>query len=46
VLELWPGWLAGGGGGQYPLGRGNDSHILGYSAMGDPSHGITVGGPI
>jgi hypothetical protein len=54
VLELWPGWPVGGGGGQYlpegggglyPLGGGG-GHVGGWLATGDPPHGITGGGPI
>jgi hypothetical protein len=55
VLELWPGWPTGGGGGQYPpegsggqyiAGGGGSGHVGGYPAVGDPSHGITSVGPI
>jgi hypothetical protein len=37
VLELWPRWLARGGGG---------GHIGGYPAVGDPPHSITGVRPI
>jgi hypothetical protein len=55
VLELWPGWPAGGGGGQYPpggggsqyaAGGGGGSHIEGCLTMGDPPHDITSVGLI
>jgi hypothetical protein len=46
VLELQPGWPTGGGGGQYPAGDGGGGHIEGSLAAGDPTHGITGGGPI
>jgi hypothetical protein len=55
VLELWPGWTAGGdgsqylpkgGGSQYPPGGGGSGHIGGCPATGDPPHGITGGGPV
>jgi hypothetical protein len=39
VLELWPGWRAGGGGDQYPVG-GDGGHIR------DPPTGITSVGPV
>jgi hypothetical protein len=49
VLELWPGWLArggggqylaGGGGGKYPAGGGGGGHVRDYPAAGDPPHDI------
>jgi hypothetical protein len=49
VLELWPGWPAGGGGdqylvigggGKYPARGGGGGHIEGCPAVGDPPHGI------
>jgi hypothetical protein len=49
VLKLWPGWLAGGGGGQYlagggggkyPAGGGGGGHVRDYPTAGDPPHGI------
>jgi hypothetical protein len=54
VLELWPGWPARCGGGQYPPEggdgqyppRGGDGHVGGCQAMGDPPIGITGGGLI
>jgi hypothetical protein len=46
VLELWPGWSAGGGCGQYPAGGGGSSHIEVYPIAGDPPHGIPGVGPI
>jgi hypothetical protein len=55
VLELWPGWPAGGGGGQYPLEGGGGQyppvgggggHVGGYPAVGDPPDDITGGGPV
>jgi hypothetical protein len=54
VLELWPGWLAGGSGGHYPLDGGGgqypsedgSGHVGCCPATGEPSHGITGGGPI
>jgi hypothetical protein len=45
VLELWPRWLPGGGGDQYPPGGGG-AHVEGYSAAGDPPHDITGVGPV
>jgi hypothetical protein len=55
VLELWLGWPAGGGGGQYPLEGGGGQHppvggggghVGGCLAVGDPPDGITGGGPV
>jgi hypothetical protein len=55
VLELWTGWPARGGGGQYPprgcggqypAGGGGGSHIEGCLAVGDPPHGIMDVRPI
>jgi hypothetical protein len=54
VLELWLGWPAGGGGGQYPPEGGGgqyppgggSGHVGGCPAAGDPPHGIMGGGPI
>jgi hypothetical protein len=54
VLKLWPGWPAVGGGGQYPPKDGGcqyppgggGGHIGGCPTVGDPPHGITVGGPV
>jgi hypothetical protein len=55
VLELWPGWPAGGdgdqyppegGGGQYPVGGGSGGHVGGCPAMGDPPYDITGVGPV
>jgi hypothetical protein len=55
VLELWPGWPAGHGGGQYPATGGGGQypaagigggHIGGCLAAGDPPHGITGVGPV
>jgi hypothetical protein len=45
VLELWPGWSAGGGGGPYPAAGGGDGHIEGCPATGDPPHEIMSIGP-
>jgi hypothetical protein len=45
VLELWPGWSAGGGGSQYPVGGSDGIHIKGSPTMGDRPHGITGVGP-
>jgi hypothetical protein len=45
-VELWPGWPARGGGGQYLAGGGGGSHVEGCPATGDPPHGITGVGPI
>jgi hypothetical protein len=54
VLEIWPGWPAGGGGGQYPpeggggqypLGGGG-GHVGGCLAAGDPLHDTMGGGPV
>jgi hypothetical protein len=55
VLELWPGSLTRGGdgqyppeggGSQYPTRGGGGGHVRGCSAVGDPPHGITGGGPV
>jgi hypothetical protein len=46
VLKLWPGWVAGGGGGQYPVGGDSGGYIEGCLTMGDPPHSITGVGPI
>jgi hypothetical protein len=55
VLELWTGWPARGGGGQYPprgcggqypAGGGGGGHIEGCLAVGDPPHGIMDVRPI
>jgi hypothetical protein len=46
MLKLWPGWPAGGGGGQYPPRGGDGGHVGGYPAARDPPHGITGGGPV
>jgi hypothetical protein len=46
VLELWLGWPAGGGGGQYPPGGTGGGHVGGYLAAGDLPHDITGGGLI
>jgi hypothetical protein len=55
VLELWLGWPAGAGGGQYPPEDGggqypprgsSGGHVEGCSTVGDPPHDITGGGPI
>jgi hypothetical protein len=46
VLELWSGWLAGVGGGQYPAGGGGGGHIGGCLVVGDPPHDITSVGPV
>jgi hypothetical protein len=55
VLELRPGWSAGGGGGQYPSEDGGSQypargggggHIRGCPVAGDPPHGIMGVGPV
>jgi hypothetical protein len=55
VLELWPGWPAGGGGsqyppgdggGQYPVGGGDGDHVEVCPTTGDPPHSITGVGPV
>jgi hypothetical protein len=55
VVELWPGWPAGGGadqclagssgGVQYLAGSSDGGHIRGCPAVGDPSHDIIDVGP-
>jgi hypothetical protein len=54
ALQLSSGWLARGGGGQYPLEggggqyppRGSSGHVGGCPAVGDPPHDIMSGRPI
>jgi hypothetical protein len=50
VLELWPAWRIGCGGGQYPPGGGGSQHLAGSGggnnikvclATRDPPHSIT-----
>jgi hypothetical protein len=56
VVELWPGWPAGGGadqclagsggGVQYLAGSSDGGHIRGCPTVGDPSHDIIDVGPV
>jgi hypothetical protein len=46
VLELWPGWPAGDGGGLYSVGGSCGGHVEVCSTVGDLSHDITDVGPI
>jgi hypothetical protein len=46
VLELWLGWPARGGGGQYPVVGSSGGHVGGCPTVENPPHGITGVGPV